>query len=165
MEPEFDVQTFVAQSVEGMKLATTAHCATWHLDEAENWSVNQTDGRIVFCLPDNIIATAPVQIVGTSNSEDGSFLWGWDHPSVISPLAEHARLVRSFGEKYVVPQYITQKVACNEDQAWEFVALAMRLGRANGTYRGRASPTAHVWMTFGQIDLRKDKGAILSEPK
>ena len=37
-------------------------------------------------------------------------------------------------------------------RAWEFAAVAMRLG-ASGTYRGQASETASVWMTFGAVTL------------
>ena len=62
----FDVQAFIAQSMEGMQAATAAHCATWHLDEAEQWSVDMDSGLIVFQLPGGVVAIAPVQIVGTS---------------------------------------------------------------------------------------------------
>ncbi len=44
--------------------ATTAHCAIWHLDAAEQWSVDMDSGLIVFQLPGGVVATAPVQIVG-----------------------------------------------------------------------------------------------------
>lgn len=151
----FDVQNFIAQSMEGMQAAITAHCATWHLDEAEQWSVDMDSGLIVFQLPGGIVATAPVQIVGTSNSEDGSFLWGWDHPSVPAELAEHAQLALAFGRAHGLSAYTERKVECDDAQAWEFSAVAMRLGEASGTYRAQASETAHVWMTFGKVSLSK----------
>ena len=44
----FDVSNYIAQSLEGMRAATSAHCATWHLDEAEQWSVDMDSGLIVF---------------------------------------------------------------------------------------------------------------------
>lgn len=154
----FDVQAFIAQSMAGMQAATTAHCATWHLDEAEQWSVDMDSGLIVFQLPGGVVASAPVQIVGTSNSEDGSFLWGWDHPSVPAELAEHAQLALAFGRAHGLHAYTTRKVDCDDSQAWEFAAVAMRLGEASGTYRAQASETAHVWMTFGQVSLSAASG-------
>ncbi|CAO3936782.1 DUF6882 domain-containing protein [Achromobacter mucicolens] len=154
----FDVQAFIAQSMAGMQAATTAHCATWHLDEAEQWSVDMDSGLIVFQLPGAVVATAPVQIVGTSNSEDGSFLWGWDHPSVPAELAEHAQLALAFGRAHGLHAYTTRKVDCDDSLAWEFAAVAMRLGEASGTYRAQASETAHVWMTFGQVSLSAASG-------
>jgi len=36
-----------------------------------------------------------VQIVGTLNTADSAWMWGWDHPSVPEDLGEHARAVRS----------------------------------------------------------------------
>lgn len=147
---------YIAQSVEGMKAATSAHCATWHLDEAERWSVDMDEGLIRFALPGGTQASAPVQIIGTTNSDDGSFLWGWDHPSVPAELGEHAELARAFGEAHGLPEYSNRKVACDEMQAWEFVAVAMRLGGATGTYRGQASATAYVWMTFGEVTLSQN---------
>lgn len=149
----FDVQAFIAQSLEGMQAATSAHCATWHLDEAEQWSVDMDQESIVFQLPGGITATAPVQIVGTSNSDDGSFLWGWDHPSVPAELSEHAQLALAFGRAHGLPAYTHRKVQCDDAMAWEFTAVAMRLGEATGTYRAQASDTAYVWMTFGQVTL------------
>ena len=136
-----------------MKAATAAHCGSWHLDQAERWSVDMDEGLIRFVLPDGMHASAPVQIVGTTNSDDGSFLWGWDHPSVPPELAEHAELARAFGEAHGLPEYSNRKVECDDMRAWEFAAVAMRLGGASGTYRGQASETACVWMTFGAVTL------------
>ena len=78
---------------------------------------------------------------------------GWDHPSVPPELAEHAELARAFGEAHGLPEYSNRKVECDDMRAWEFAAVAMRLGGASGTYRGQASETACVWMTFGAVTL------------
>lgn len=104
-----DPRVYIAQSLEGMKAATAAHCGSWHLDQAERWSVDMDEGLIRFVLPDGMHASAPVQIVGTTNSDDGSFLWGWDHPSVPPELAEHAELARAFGEAHGLPEYSNRK--------------------------------------------------------
>ena len=96
-----------------------------------------------------------MQIVGTSNSEDSSFLWGWDHPSVPAELAEHAQLALAFGKAHGLEAYTHRQVPCDDALAWEFTAVAMRLGEASGSYRARASETAHVWMTFGRVTLSK----------
>ena len=98
-------------------------------------------------------ASAPVQIVGTTNSDDGSFLWGWDHPSVPPELAEHAELARAFGEAHGLPSTAIEKSNATTCGPGEFAAVAMRLGGASGTYRGQASETACVWMTFGAVTL------------
>ena len=146
-----DFQTLVAQSVEELRLKTAAHDGTWHLGEA-SWDVNQDRGTIVFDCPGGITATCPVQIIGTYNSLDGTFLWGWDHPSVVPPLQEHAKKVRAYGEEHGIEELTTRKVSCTEERAWEFAALACKLCEAQGAYRGPAG-TTFVFMTFGLVEL------------
>ncbi len=100
-----------------------------------------------------MLAEADVQIVGTYNTRDGTFMWGWDHPSVVAPLRNHASLAKEFGEEHRLSKYTERIVRCSEDDAWEFTALAARLGQANGAYRGRVGDTL-VYMTFGEVKLR-----------
>jgi len=147
-----DPNAFIEQGVEGLCTQTSTHAATWHLGDEANWAADQDAGRIRFTFNDGTIAEADMQIVGTYNTLDGTFLWGWDHPSVAEPLRRHAILAREFGEQHRLPKFTERKVKCSEDEAWEFTAVAARLGKANGAYRGPAG-TALVYMTFGEIKL------------
>ena len=70
------------------------------------------------------------------------------------PLRKHASLAKEFGEKHGLANYKERKVKCSEDEAWEFTAVAARLAKANGAYRGPAG-TALVYMTFGEIKLSR----------
>jgi hypothetical protein len=151
---DVDPTVFIKQSLEGLRTQTSAHAATWHLGEEANWAADQDTGRIQFTFADGTTAEAELQIVGTYNTLDGTFLWGWDHPSVAEPLRKHASLAMEFGEKHGLSKFTERKVKCSEDEAWEFTAVAARLGKANGAYRGPAG-TALVYMTFGQIKLSK----------
>ena len=150
-----DYVTLLAQSVEELQIKTAAHDGTWHLGEAA-WDVDQDAGEIVFTAPNGIIAVCPVQIIGTYNTADGTWLWGWDHPSVEPALQEHARRVRAYGERHGIDRLTTQKLRCSEDEAWEFTALACKLGGAQGGYRGPMGPTL-VFMTFGDVSLSKPR--------
>ena len=149
--PEYDV--LIQQSIEGLRLQTTAHDSTWHLGEA-SWSVDQGSGNIVFVSPHGITAPCPVQIIGTYNSLDNTFLWGWEHPSVLPALQEHARKVKAYGEQHNIAELTTQKITCTETKAWELTALACRLNEAQGAYRG-TSGTSTIFMTFGTVSLSK----------
>ena len=99
-------------------------------------------------------AEAPVQIIGTYNTEDGTWLWGWDHPSVLPPLADHARQLLNYGKEHGFARLTTRTFACSERTCWELTALAFLLCRANGAYRGPAGP-ALVFMTFGELKLTR----------
>ena len=153
-ESTVGAQAFVEQSIAGLRAQTAAHRTTWHLDEVTEWSATQDTGVLEFELPDGTVASAPFQIVGTYDSAKGTFLWGWDHPSVVLALRKHAQLAREWGEKYKVADYTTRLVVCSEEKAWEFTAVAARLGKANGAYRGPSGST-YVFMTYGELRLRK----------
>ncbi len=152
---KFDFDTYVAASIEGMRLATSGHTGIWNLGTEQSWNVNQDAGTIVFTFQDGTTASAPVQIIGTLNAADSTFLWAWDHPSIEPALQINASRVKAFGEEHGLDELTTRKVACNEARAWEYTAVAMRLAEANGGYRAEASPGTFVFMNFGEISLAK----------
>ncbi|HEY1124163.1 MAG TPA: hypothetical protein VGE65_00910 [Sphingobium sp.] len=119
--------------------------------EHYDWSVDLEEGWIRFTSPTKVVS-APVQVIGTYNTLDGTFLWGWDHPSVPKALGAHARLARQFGQKNNLPQFTTRKVKCTEQEAWAFTAVALYLANAQGAYRGPSGSTM-VFMTFGTIKI------------
>ena len=155
-EKPLEPSVFVKQSVAGLRTQTSTHAATWHLGEEASWDADQKTGLLRFTFADGTIAEADLQIVGTYNTLDGTFLWGWDHPSVAEPLRKHAILAKEFGAKQGLAKFTERKVKCSEDEAWEFTAVAARLAKANGAYRGPAG-TALVYMTFGEVKLSKPK--------
>ncbi len=146
-----EFRALIEQSMEELRLKTGAHDSLWHLGESD-WSVDQTEGTIVFTTPKDTTVTCPVQIIGTYNTADGTWLWGWDHPSVQPPLQEHAKRLREYGEKHHIASLTTRKLKCSEGEAWEFTALACNLCDAQGAYRGPTGPT-RVFMTFGEVSM------------
>jgi hypothetical protein len=120
-------------------------------DEHYDWAVDLEAGTITFTSATKMV-TAPVQVIGTYNSLDGTFLWGWDHPSIPEPRRADARLARRFGELQNLPLFTTRMVECTEEQAWSFTAVAMYLAGAQGAYRGPAGTTM-VFMTFGELTI------------
>jgi hypothetical protein len=120
-------------------------------DEPYDWAVDLDAGTIIFTSATRRV-TAPVQVIGTYNSLDGTFLWGWDHPSIPEARRADARLARRFGELQNLPLFTTRMVECSEDQAWAFTAVAMYLAGAQGAYRGPAGTTL-VFMTFGEMRI------------
>ena len=141
----------VAQSMEDLRLKTEAHDRLWHLSEAD-WSVDQDTGEIEFSAPNGMVATCSVQIIGTFDTTDGTWLWAWDHPSVQPQLAEHAKRLHEYGETNGIGELTTRKLSSTEKQCWEFTALACKLNEAQGGYRGPAG-TVLVFMTFGAPKL------------
>lgn len=147
---------FLARSMEELRIKTAAHDRLWHLGEAD-WSVDQDGGTIVFKRQDDVVATCPVQIIGTFNTADSTWLWAWDHPSVQPALRQHAERLRAYGETHGIDRLTTRKLESSEDECWEFAALACKISDAQGAYRGPAGQ-ALVFMTFGQPTLGKASG-------
>ena len=145
---------FIMASREGLMLQTSSHVSLWNLGEEKNWSADLDRGTITFHFADDTVASASIQVVGTYNTSDGSFLWGWDHPSIPENLRQHARLAHRWGEENQMKNFMSRKVTCSEDDAWGFAAVANRLGNGSGVYRGPDGTTL-VFMTFGEIQLAK----------
>jgi hypothetical protein len=141
----------IEKALNGLAGVTTAHNATWHLERG-SWNVDQNVGTIVFSMPDGMKAEAPVQIIGTYSTSDSTWLWGWDHPSVLPRLAENAKRMRDYGHEKGFDRLTTRKLHCTEEECWELTALAFLVCNANGAYRGPAG-TVRVFMTFGEIKL------------
>jgi hypothetical protein len=150
-----EYRALLDRSMEELRLKTGAHDAGWGLGAAD-WAVDQDTGLITF-TGKKMVATAPAQIIATYNTQDGTWLWGWDHPSVADDMAEHARQVYEYGEQHGLTDLTTRKLECSEDEAWELTALACHLCGAQGAYRGPAG-TAVVFLTFGKVTLSQPKG-------
>jgi hypothetical protein len=143
------------QAMEELKLKTAGHDGIWQIGKAD-WDIDQDAGTIVFTSPKGMTATCPVQIIGTYNTDDGTFLWGWDHPSVDPALQAHARLCKEYGDRHGIELLSSQKIECSEEDVWRFTAFACKLADAQGAYRGPMGPTL-VFVTFGTPKLVKNK--------
>jgi hypothetical protein len=149
-----DPEAFIAASMEALQLQTAANARFMGTDEYW-WHFSQDSGTITFFTEDGVRATAPLQIVGTYDPDDGTFLWGWDHFSVRKPLRAHARLVRDFGRDNGMPELTECMVEISLERAWELTALAARLGGASGAYRLKLEGGPFVFMTFGTLTLSR----------
>ena len=151
-----DIETFISDSVTEVHSITGAHSGNWRLGEEQSWSVDLNNGHILFSFADGTQAVAPIQIVGTFNAKDDTFMWGWGHPSVLPQLQKNASLVKAFGRKNNASELTKKKIPCTEKRAWEYTALAMRLGEAKGVYRAETANGTYVFMNFGEVQLAKN---------
>lgn len=144
----------LAGSMEELQRKTQMHCDSWGLGTSARWDSDQDSGEIAFSFSNGVVVTAPMQIVGSYDVDEGTWLWAWANPSVDVELTEHALLARSFGERHNLREFATAKFTCSETDAWQFVAVACRLGNATGAYRGPAGST-HVYFTFGETTFHR----------
>lgn len=122
----------------------------WGLQDATEWDFNLEEGTITFTLADGRRAIAPMQIIGTRSRQDDTFLWGWDHPSVAEPLAQHAKRLLAWAEANTLTDVTTQLEVLPEEKIVEYTALAAHLSGAQGIYRPAAEDGPFIYITFGQ---------------
>ena len=143
----------IEKAMNGLAAVTAAHDSTWHIGAAD-WSLDQNVGNLIFSTPQGMQAVAPAQIIGTYNTQDGTWLWAWDHPSVEPALAKCANKMRAYGQQHGYAKLTTHKLQITEEEAWGLTALAFMVCGANGAYRGPAGSTL-VFMTFSEVQLSK----------
>lgn len=149
-----EAELIIVRANNELKLRTQVAVDMWGLDTA-SWAVDLDTGIITFTSEEKgIVITAPVQVVGTYNIDDGTWLWGWDHPSVSEPLGAFARRVRDFGEQYGKKELTTRKITTSVNTAWEFTALACHLNGGEGGYSGSSGST-RVLLVYGSVTITK----------
>jgi hypothetical protein len=149
--PEFEA--LIDGSMEGLRLQTQAHQGTWRFGKSDRWEFSMDTGELVFTFPD-MVARAPAQIIGSFDSLEGSWMWGWANPSIPEPLARDSIRVREYGEQYHIQRLTTPSWPGEEEDGWRMAALANRLCKSNGVYRGPAG-TTFVFLTFGKVQLKR----------
>lgn len=135
--------------------------AGYMIEFQESWapagstaSVDLTAGTIRF-TNERGTASAPVQVIGTVDTSDSSWMWGWDHPSVPAPQAVHAARVREYGLRHDVPDLTTRHIPVSAEEPLQFTAIAALLSRAQGL-TSLSAGTADIYLTYGEVTLSPD---------
>jgi hypothetical protein len=142
----------LARAEHDIALKTQIARETWGLGDGGRWDADLEAGTITFTNERGWTIVAPLQVIGTFNTVDSTWLWGWDHPSVSESLGEHARQARAFGERYGLEWFTTRKLTVTEKDCWTFTAVASYLAGAQGGYRGPAGTTM-IFLTFGTVTI------------
>jgi hypothetical protein len=126
---------------------------TFGLGQGGSWSADLNEGTITISTGTGYVLTAPVQVIGTFDTDDQTWMWAWDNPSLPEAMTRDAIKVREFGRTHGVDQLTTPVFVADEDDALDFTGLAIHLAGAQGGYRGPAGRTL-VLMTFGTVTAR-----------
>ncbi|MBR7799134.1 DUF6882 domain-containing protein [Undibacterium fentianense] len=153
---EKNLDAFIAASADEAQIANMLHNSTWRLGEEKSWHLDQNSGQLLLTFDDGTFALAPAQIIGTFHHQNETFMWGWDHPSVVPALQRNAAAVKTFGKEQRVKELTKSQVTCTEQRAWELTALAMRLSHAKGAYRVEVKPGVSLFLNFGDVQLAQE---------
>ncbi len=128
---------------------THAHQKAWEIEKC-SWSIEQETCSITFTHPSGKQITGPVQVIGTFNATDNTWMWAWNNTSIMEQLRKHSDTTRNYGADKGIPDLTTPKISCNQDMAWELASVACSLNRANGAYRAPTGSTI-AFVTFGDL--------------
>ncbi|MFD7442406.1 DUF6882 domain-containing protein [Streptomyces sp. NPDC059909] len=151
-----DLTTLLLQGEDMIEQLARAHMS-WGLGSADRWGLDQRTGVITWTFPDKV-ATAPAQILGSYNPAAGSWLWAWANQSVLPEMSRDARAVRDWAEAHGHLALTEPKVDADEQQAATLAALAVRITKAAGFYRGSGGSSIPV-ITFGPVTLTAEDGS------
>lgn len=141
------VSDFLTEAMSQLQANTSAHEKAWGLGTETRWDLDMNAGELRLSFADGRELHFPVQVIGTYNTANASFMWGWDHPSVPEALRRAARRLYAYGQEQAVSRFTTKIIECSELEAWEFTAAAAQLDGVTGAYRGNAGGT-WVYMAF-----------------
>ena len=146
--PEF--KALLDNSMEELRAKTMGHQVGWGLGKSDQWSLDLSQGDLIFTFANGVVATCPAQIVGTFDSTDGSWLWAWANPSIPEALQRDSLRVKEYGEQRQIARLTSAEWRGTEEEAWRMAALACKLCEAQGVYRGPAGPTL-VFISFKEV--------------
>ena len=144
-----DFETLMRISMEELMARTQAHQAAWNFGSEEEWILDQDEGHLTFKFPGRS-TTAAVQIIGTYNTQTGTWLWAWANPLIANHLKKDAMRLKAYGERWGIQRLTTAEWVGQESDCWYMAALACRLFNRQGAYRGPA-PDCHTLMLFGEV--------------
>lgn len=151
-----DLSTLLLQGEDMIDQLARAHMS-WGLGSADRWSLDQRTGLITWTFPEKT-ATAPAQILGSFSPSSGSWLWAWANKSILPEMSRDARIVRDWAEAHGPRSLAEAEIDADEQAAASLMALAVRLTKATGFYRGPGGNSVSI-ITFGPVTLTAADGS------
>jgi hypothetical protein len=152
-----DFAGFLDECFEELRTIQEANGEKWGIDDCERWDVTQESGLLVFTNTRNGYRklTGKVQIIGSFDTADDTWLWAWANPSVQPAIQEDALKLKEYGEKHGLDQLTEAKWQGEELDGWMMTALAVKLLDAEGAYRGPAG-SLRIFMVFRGLQAAEE---------
>lgn len=117
------------------------------LPEPSGFDLDLETGDLLMKFDSDPSLSLVAQVAGTF-SDDGTFMWGWGHPSVPQPLQQAAWAAQRYGDRQEIPELLTRGGKATKKQVREFVAIAAYLAHADGVFiadHGGGGSVCLVW--------------------
>jgi hypothetical protein len=152
-----DFPKFLDQCLDEFTKQQKTYARKWGIDDCERWDVDQAKGTITFTntKKGHKKLVGKVQIIGSFNSDDDTWLWGWANKTVDDELKKDALKLKAYGEKNKLKKLTQEQWEGEINDAWKMTALAVKLLGAEGAYRGPAGKL-YVFMVIRDLKVPKE---------
>jgi hypothetical protein len=150
-----DLATMVLQGEDMMEQLSRAH-QQWGCGSADRWGLDQSTGLITWTFADKV-ATAPAQILATYSQPAGTWRWSWANESILPHMSRDSRSLRDWGREHGQRTLTEPEVQADDQKADTLTAIALRVTRAAGFYRGSSGPAKTI-ITFGPVTITPHDG-------
>ncbi|WP_143742496.1 DUF6882 domain-containing protein [Roseateles chitinivorans] len=123
------------QGLSWLQQRTAEDGEAWGLGSEKNWTLDLSAGRLNFSFADGRNMSGQIQVLGTFNKKDGSFLWAWDNPSIPNALRLSAMAIRDWAEANGEQELTHSKIRVDETRIWAWLGFSARESGADGGYR------------------------------
>jgi hypothetical protein len=144
-----DLRTLVLEGEDMLERTAAVH-REWGMGTAEHWGLDQRTGLITWTFPDRT-AVAEAQILASYDSSAGTWVWACENPSILPALQVASRETCEWLGANGHANLAQPKPAVTPDVAGTLTALATRVTKATGFYRG--SGASDVLITFGPVTI------------
>ncbi|MFN2565830.1 MAG: DUF6882 domain-containing protein [Gemmatimonadaceae bacterium] len=151
-----------------MELLTAAHAYTtqrqdvlraeFGLASMPHAHLNEATGQLVFSdasVTPRVLAS--VQLVGSVNTENRSWLWSWADPDIDPALCKNIREVHMLGETRGIEQLTTPFWEGDAVDGWEMTSISAYVLQAEGAYRA-TTPRGFTYLVMTSIERIPDVG-------
>ena len=109
----------------------------FNLGRWERWDYDLDAGCLIFSHEGKTRVIANIQVVGSTSTSAGTWLWAWANDSLPQNVATDVMASKLFGEKHGIAELTTELLADDaiENLGWELTAVTARLIEAKGAYR------------------------------
>jgi hypothetical protein len=145
-----------------VELLTAAHAYTtdrqdelrarYHLESMPHAHLNEATGQLVFSDASNTPRVmAAVQVVGSVNTEDRTWIWSWANADIDPSLYKDILEVRMLGEARGIEQLSTPFWEGDAVDGWEMTSISAYVLQAAGAYRA-ATPQGFTYLVMTSIE-------------
>ena len=123
------------------------------------WEYDLDRGTLAFTQDGVPKVLASIQVVGTTSTSGGTWLWGWASDSLTPKVTTQLAEVRAFGEAENISELTNAELPDDEYLGWGMTAVAAKLLGAKGAYRCPGK-NSFVYVVYSSVGFADDSSPL-----